>query len=82
MHGTHLRMSETGFPDLKTLVDIKNLIDQVALIEDQLADAEKNLYHELRDKYASEVAIGFEDKVLLEVMLRNVTIRRDMDIPT
>ncbi|MBT3556517.1 MAG: hypothetical protein HN644_07880 [Rhodospirillales bacterium] len=74
-------MSETGFPDLKTLVDIKNLIDQVALIEDKLADAEKGLYHELRDKYASEVAIGFEDKVLLEVMLRNVTIRKDMDIP-
>ncbi len=74
-------MNSDGFPDLKTLVEIKNLIDQVAVVEDRLADNEKQLFHELQDKYASEVSIGFEDKVLLEVMLRNVTIRKDMDIP-
>ncbi len=74
-------MANQGFPDLKTLVEIKNLIDKVALIEEYLADAEKTLFHELRDKYASEVSIGFEDKILLEVMLRNVTIRKDMNIP-
>jgi hypothetical protein len=75
-------MADQSFPDLTILVEIKNLIDKVALVEDQLADAEKALFIELRDKYNSEVSIGFEDKVLLEVMLRNVTIRKDMDIPT
>ncbi len=71
-------MSNTDvFPDLKTLVEIKDLIDKVAKVEDRLADNERTLFHELRDKYASEVAIGYEDKVLLEVMLRNITIRRD-----
>ena len=66
-----------GFPNLKTLVEIKDLIDRVANLEVDLADNERALFHELRDKYASEVAIGFDDKVLLEVMLRNITIRRD-----
>lgn len=71
-------MTPTGaFPDLKTLVEIKNLIDRVAKVEDKLADNERTLFHELRDKYASEVAIGYEDKVLLEVMLRNITVRRE-----
>ena len=70
-------MSNQGFPDLKTLVEIKDLIDKVGLIEADLADNERALFHELRDKYASEVQIGFEDKVLLEVMLRNVSVRRD-----
>lgn len=71
-------MSIAGtFPDLKTLVEIKDLIDHVAKVEDRLAENERALFHELRDKYASEVAIGFEDKVLLEVMLRNVTVRHD-----
>ncbi len=70
-------MSNQGFPDLKTLVEIKDLIDKVGLIEADLADNERTLFHELRDKYATEVQIGFEDKVLLEVMLRNVTVRRD-----
>jgi len=68
----------TVFPDLKTLVEIKDLIDKVAAVEEHLADNERALFLELRDKYASEVAIGFEDKVLLDVMLRNITIRRDI----
>lgn len=69
-----------GFPDLKTLVDIKDLIDKVAKVENDLAENERALFRELRDKYAGEVAIGFEDKVLLEVMLRNITIRRDTGV--
>lgn len=73
-------MSNGGFPDLKTLVEIKDLIDKVEKVEGDLADNERALFHELRDKYASEVAIGFEDKVLLEVMLRNITVRRDKGI--
>ncbi len=76
-------MSSTGaFPDLKTLVAIKDLIDKVAKVEADLADNERALFHELRDKYASEVAIGFDDKVLLEVMLRNITVRRDTGVPS
>lgn len=74
-------MSE-AFPDLKTLVEIKNLIDKVSQVEGDLTDNERTLFHELRDKYQSEVAIGFEDKVLLEVMLRNITVRQDNDVPS
>ncbi len=75
-------MSKSGFPDLKTLVEIRNLIDKVAQVEDQLADNERAVFHELRETYSKEASIGFEDKVLLEVMLRNITIRKDLDIPS
>lgn len=74
-------MSEQ-LPDLKTLVEIKDLIDKVEKVEEALADNERALFHELRDKYQSEIAIGFEDKVLLEVMLRNITVRRDNGVPS
>ncbi len=69
-----------GFPDLKTLIEIKDLIDKVAKVEHDLAENERVLFHELRDKYANEVSIGFEDKVLLEVMLRNITVRRNKGV--
>lgn len=74
-------MSE-AMPDLKTLVEIKDLIDKVEKVEDALTENERILFHELRDKYQSEIAIGFEDKVLLEVMLRNITVRRDNGVPS
>jgi len=70
----------SGFPDLKTLVEIKDLIDKVSKVEDVLAENELILFHELREKYQNEVSIGFEDKVLLEVMLRNIAIRRDTGV--
>jgi len=59
---------------------IRELLDRVAVVEDHLADVEKSLFHELRDKYAGPCDIGYEDRVLLEVMLRNVTVRQDKGI--
>lgn len=75
-------MSRQGFPDLKTLAEIKGLIDKVAVVADQLADNERTVYEDLRDRYTNEVSIGFEDKRLLEVMLRNIMIRKEMSRPS
>lgn len=69
-------MSDTD--DLKTLVEIRSLLDKVGAIEHELAENERGVYRELREKYAGDCTIGFEDKTLLEVMLRNVAIRRDL----
>ncbi len=67
-------------PDLETLVEIRSLLDKVAKVEDRLADNEKAIFRELRDKYAGPCDIGFEDRTLLEVLLRNVTVRKDKGI--
>lgn len=72
----------TGTPltDLATLVEIKSLIDKASRIESRLAENERQILSELRNKYAGPCEIGFEDKTLLEVLLRNVAIRRQKGI--
>lgn len=73
-------MSDTPLTDLATLVEIQDLIEKATRIEHKLADNEKEILRELRDKYAGPCEVGFEDKTLLQVLLRNVAVRQDKGI--
>ena len=61
--------------DLKAYVEVKDLLDQVALIEDRLSANERELFRSLKAKYDEPGPGSFDDKVCLEVLLRNVEIR-------
>lgn len=63
---------------LEALSDILELIDKVAQVEENLAENERGVFTELRQKYNAPCEIGYEDKILLEVMLRNITVRKDL----
>lgn len=67
----------TKISSMDQLSEIKNLIGQLTMIEDKLNDNERELFQELRQKHEDTSTIGFDDKILLEVMLRNINIRRD-----
>ncbi len=73
-------MPATPTTGLEQLSKIKDLIEQISIIEDQLNDSERAIFEELRQKHAETSAIGFDDKILLEVMLRNINIRRHTDM--
>jgi len=73
-------MSDTPLTDLATLIEIQDLIEKATKIENKLADNEKEILNDLREKYAGPCEVGFEDKTLLEVLLRNVAIRQDKGI--
>ena len=66
--------------EINELAEIKNLIERVKIVQHALAKNERDLFIKLREKYLSEVNIDFEDKALLEIMLRNITIRREAGI--
>lgn len=70
-------MSDTPLTDLATLVEIQDLIEKATRLESRLAENEKAVLAELRDKYAGPCEIGDQDKTLLQVMLRNVAIRKE-----
>lgn len=63
---------------LQAFVEIKSLLEKVERVADRLADNERDVYDELRTRYATFTTAQFEDKTLLEVMLRNVTVRQDL----
>lgn len=65
---------------MAALDEIRALLDRVGEIESQLADNEREMYLALRGKYADACEIGFEDKLLLEVMLRNVGVREQKGV--
>ena len=55
--------------------DVLNLIDQVDAVADRLIAGEREMLAHLKQKYAEPGPGAFDDKVCLEVMLRNVRIR-------
>jgi hypothetical protein len=63
-------------PKLIDLIQVNRLLDQLAAIEEKLTPNERELFHKLKAKYRDPGATGFDDKTCLEVMLRNVEIRR------
>ena len=73
-------MSDTPLTDLATMIEIQDLIEKATRIENRLAPNEKEILQQLRDKYAGPCEIGFEDKTLLEVLLRNVAVRQKKGI--
>ncbi len=63
-------------PKLIDLVQVNRLLDQLAAVEEKLTPNERELFHKLKAKYREPGATSFDDKTCLEVMLRNVEIRR------
>ena len=63
-------------PNLSELAQVMGLLDQLAAVEEELTPNERELFHSLKAKYAAPGPGSFEDKTCLEVMLRNVEVRR------
>jgi hypothetical protein len=58
---------------------LKSLIDEVAAVDDRLMPNEIETYRSLAMKYAEPVSPEATDVTCLEVILRNVRIRRGYD---
>lgn len=62
--------------NLAHYAEIKALLDDVAALADDLSPNERELFHTLAARYEEPVTGSFEDKTCLEVMLRNVALRK------
>ena len=62
--------------NLAHYAEIKTLLDRVAAVAEQLSPNERELFHTLAGRYEEPVAGTFDDKTCLEVMLRNVDLRK------
>ena len=62
--------------NLAHYAEIKTLLEEVAKIAEELSPNERELFHTLTARYQELVTGSFEDKTCLEVMLRNVEVRR------
>jgi hypothetical protein len=62
--------------NLAHYAEIKAVLDAVAARADELSPNERELFHTLAARYEEPVAGSFEDKTCLEVMLRNVELRK------
>ncbi len=56
--------------------EVVNLLDEVEAVAADLTPNEMEMLSHLRSKYATPDHGDFDDKICLEVMLRNVAIRR------
>ena len=63
-----------GEPD--DIEAIRALLLQVEAVAGELLPNEQALFEELRDRYAGDGAVAFGDRRCLEVILRNVLIRK------
>ena len=62
--------------NLAHYAEIKGLLDEVAALAERLSPNEQELFHTLAQRYEEPVTGTFDDKVCLEVMLRNIAIRK------
>ncbi len=60
--------------------EIRDLLDELKPIAEELTPNEREMYTHLAGKYETPTQGAFDDKICLEVMLRNVGIRRGMGI--
>lgn len=67
-------------PKLSELAEVMGLLDRLAAVEDELTPNEHELYRSLKAKYEAPGPTSFDDRVCLEVMLRNVAVRRGYDL--
>ena len=63
-------------PKLSELAEVMGLLDRLAAVEEELTPNERELFLSLKAKYEAPGTGSFDDKVCLEVMLRNVEVRR------
>ncbi len=62
--------------DMTAYAEVSGLLEQVAALEERLSPNERELYRSLKAKYAEPGHTSFDDKTCLEVILRNVGIRK------
>lgn len=60
--------------------EIKNLLEQLTEVENELTANEREMFANLNEKYQIPTQAAFDDKTCLEVMLRNIGIRRGMGL--
>lgn len=62
--------------NLARMAEVARLLEALEPLEDQLLANELEMVRSLRTKYAEPGVTDFDDAVVLEVVLRNVEIRR------
>ena len=66
--------------DLVDREQVLKLLSECAANKDQFTANEYEMYSHIKEKYEKESEGTFDDKICLEVMLRNITIRKDLAI--
>ncbi len=61
--------------DMTSFAEVKRLLEEVGALEEQLTSNELEMYRSLKAKYDEPGHTAFDDKICLEVILRNVKIR-------
>ena len=62
--------------NLTNYADVKRLLGELETLEDQLMPNELEMLHNLCDKYAEPITIDPFDATALNVMLRNIEVRK------
>ena len=65
-------------PDLLDREQVLQLLSDCVAVKDQFTANEYEMYSHIKDKYEKESEESFDDKICLEVMLRNISIRKDL----
>ena len=67
-------------PDLVDHKHVLQLLSECSAAKDQFTANEYEMYSHIKEKYEKESEGSFDDKICLEVMLRNISIRKDLDL--
>ena len=67
-------------PELVDREQVLQLLSECAVIKEQFTANEFEMYSHIKEKYENESEGSFDDKICLEVMLRNISIRKDLAI--
>ena len=67
-------------PELVDREHVLQLLSECADVKGQFTANEYEMYSHIKEKYDNETDESFDDKICLEVMLRNISIRKDLAI--
>jgi len=73
-------MDDANMVDLANRAQVLKLLDACQQQKDQLTANEFEMYSQLKAKYNSLDEGSFDDKICLEVMLRNIGIRQSVNM--
>lgn len=65
-------------PELEEREQVLQLLSECAAVKGQFTANEYEMYSQIKDKYEKELEGSFDDKICLEVMLRNIQVRKDL----
>ncbi len=65
-------------PKLEDRKQVLELLSECAVIKEQFTANEYEMYSHIKEKYERESEESFDDKICLEVLLRNISIRKDL----